>query len=532
MDGVPVIPKLAPTESASGGLATGQDIASILAPIQEKATAPLPSPYAQGVQVAEAHQKQIVPYEPVNENHRPLSDQATSLRIARHQNATAGLANMIGKFGQKLQEQKQANLKDKIVDVMKAKQNVANANQVLSQDPNNEMAKKVLEANKKQLNNILSDPKHQKELAKAFDISYVDPEKNKTPEIQAAQAAAKEFKAAGQFNSDNPQEHQVADMASRPPNLPAPKSPQVTQNPMTARPNLPAPTAPNVSKSTTPYADAALAKDMPTISENPQYNLAVQQQQQAQKQMAAMVPKLIEAESKAQLQAVKDDNAGARLQYKSAMDFRTRTMQALAKLQGIDAENATKLKVQASRSASELGAATIRANAITKVAELNGMSKETVAGLKTQGAADLDKKINTVTTTLKSYGQREADIKSSSLPEEEKKKQLDMLDFSRQQDANMLAEYQKLRAEKFPDIPPPQMAQPTKPDGPGLLHRIFTGVANIVTPEFEGKKDANSTGTSGPASSSQADKPTRVDAVGSDDSDESGNDEDDDSDKL
>ena len=71
---------------------------------------------------------------------------------------------------------------------------------------------KVIEANKKQLQTILTDPKKlQKQMLKALDISFVDPEKNKTPEVQAYQKLPmKDFKEAGPFNSDNPAEHEAA----------------------------------------------------------------------------------------------------------------------------------------------------------------------------------------------------------------------------------------------------------------------------------------------------------------------------------
>ena len=93
---------------------------------------------------------------------------------------------------------------------MKAQQQVANAEKVMA-DPNasdttRQMAQNILQSNKKKIQDIASDPKDHKQLAKALDISFTDPEKNKTPEVQALQAATKEFKAAGPFTADNPQE--------------------------------------------------------------------------------------------------------------------------------------------------------------------------------------------------------------------------------------------------------------------------------------------------------------------------------------
>jgi hypothetical protein len=526
MSDVPTIPDTS-VQSASGGVASTGEIGAMIAPISAKAVAPLPDPYMQGVQVAEPHQKQIVPYQHQDDNRQPISNQATSVRIARHQNAVAGLANMIGQAGQKIQERKQANLKDKLVDVMKAKQNVANAKQVLQQDPNNAMAKSVLQANTKQLNDILSDPKHQKELAKALDISYVDPEKNKTPEVQAYQQATSEFKKAGIFNSDNPTEHKVAEMASAPPKLPEPSQPKLATPMGAAPPQLGAPTQPNVQKSTTPYADAALAKDMPTIEPNPQYAAAVQQQKAAQEQLSKMIPSLIKAESEAQLAAVKDANAGTREQFKAAADFRKQSLVEISRLQGIEAQDKTRLQQTAMRDSAELATAQIHAAAIVKVANINGMSKQDVTKLKQTGAADYDKKISVIETSLKTYGQREADIQNSATMDKgQKEKALNMLNVSRQQDQNRLAEFQKLRAKDFPDIPPPTVDTATaEPKDTSWFSKLVNGwhslEASTIPPEV---KNGNA-----PATSVAADKPQRVDAVGADESDE---DPEDDSDKY
>ena len=91
-------------------------------------------------------------------------------------------------------------------------------------------------------------------MQKALDISFVDPEKNKTPEVQAYQKAMAEFKEAGPFNADNPAEHAVAQAA---------KAPQMSDKPNVQGMIPPAPNLQPVPKSQTPYADKALAKDMP-----------------------------------------------------------------------------------------------------------------------------------------------------------------------------------------------------------------------------------------------------------------------------
>src|SRR5271154_4842049 len=187
-----------------------------LSQVSQMATAPLPSPYTQVSQPVQPNLPQIQHTAPMNANTQPISNQVQDLKRARHQNALASMSNAIHGAVEQWQQVKQDKLKTKLVDVMQGQQNVANAQSVLQQDPNNKMAQGVLAANKKRLNDILSDPKNQKEMQKALDISFVDPSKNKTPEVQAFQQAHKEVQQAGPFNAGNPAEAQVAQLASRP----------------------------------------------------------------------------------------------------------------------------------------------------------------------------------------------------------------------------------------------------------------------------------------------------------------------------
>ena len=519
---IPNIPTMAPTQSAAGGVATPSDIGSLMAPIVGAANQPVPDPYTQGIQVAEPHLKQIIPATQYKDN-RPVQGDVQDKNRARRQNSVAGLANMIGSFGQKIQERKQASLKDRLVDVMKYKQNAENAQTVLS-DPNappqaKQMAQKVADANKKQLNDLLSDPKHQKEMAKALDISFVDPDKNKTPEVQAYQQAVKEFKAAGPFTADNPQEHAVA-QAAQGGGQTQPKQQGQQQSGPVQQP-----------KSQTPYADAALKKDSPTIAQNPQYAAVVQQKQAAQKQLATMIPHLIDTESKAQIQAAKDGNAAAREVFRASSDFRTKALDAITKLNIADAKDATTLKTTAMRDAAIIGSASIRANAAVKVAQVNGLSREQIQNVKQQGAIDLDKHINSTEQALKTYGQREADIKNSTTMSETQKKQaLDALNYSRQQDTNKLKALQDIRAKNFPDIPPPTTEEAPPKAGEGILGKIYD-MLTYPTGSFDSKEKPNAD-TKPAASSEPANKQQGINLIGNDESDESGNDSSEDSDSY
>lgn len=523
---VPSIPTIAPTQSAADGIATASDIGQLMAPIVAKANQPIPDPYVQGMQVAEPHLQQVVPAKQYNDQ-RPITGDVQDKNRARRQNAVAGLANTIGSARQNIQEKKQASLKDRLVDVMKYKTNVENAQTVLS-DPSSsaqakQMAQKVMDANKKQLNDLLSDPKHVKEMSKALDISFVDPEKNKTPEVQAYQQAMKEFKEAGPFKSDNPQEHAVAVAAQ------GGGSGQGTQQ--QAKPAVNTPPAPK--QSATPYADKALSKDTPTIAENPKYAAALQQREEAQKQLTTMIPHLIDSQSKALIQAAKDGNASAREVFKDASTFRAHSLDALTKLGIADAKDQTTLKTTAMRDSATIASASIRANAAVEVAKINGLSREQVASIHQTAATDLDKHINSTEQALKTYGQREADIKASNQTEEQKAQALKVLNYSKQQDENKLKALQDLRAKDFPDIPAPTEAKPDQPKSEGILGKIFDLIGSHtslgISPSSTEKPDANSKPA---ANAKPADNKPGINLLGSDESDESDDNSDEDSDSY
>jgi hypothetical protein len=434
------VPTMAPVASAAGGVAAPSDIGQLMQPIIQQANQSVPSPYAQGVDVAEPKLKPVYQAQHYNENNQPISMQVQDLNRARRKNAVAGLANTIGQFKQEYEQKKQDELKSKLTDVMKYKTNAENAAAVIA-DPYSSkqtkaMAQKVLDANKKQLNAILSDPKNQKQLSKAMDISYVDPEKNKTPEVQALQKAVAEFHAAGPFKSDNPQEHAVAQAAAK---VGTPQGPQGAQAAKQA------PQQQTPQRSATPYADAAMAKDSPTVAPNPRYEAVLQQKDMAQKQLATMIPHFIDAESKAQLQAARDTNSATRLQFIKLADAQRTQLSDIYKLQGVDDRNKAMLQVQSKRSASELGAAQIRANATIKVAQMKDLTdRQKIAILKT-GLAPIDKQISQVTTRLENYDKQVAAMKASTPDKNDQVANMKVIEMQRQMDSNELTQLQQMR---------------------------------------------------------------------------------------
>lgn len=437
----PTVPQIAPVQSAAGGLATSDDIGTLLGPIAARANAPLPDPYTQGTQVAEPHYHEHAPQQTNRPtNTAPITGQVADVKRARRQNAVAGLANTVSQASNIIQERKNNKLKDQLTDVMKAKQNIANATSVMqnptSSDVLKQQAQKVLDANKKQLNTILSDPKTTKLMQKALDISFVDPEKNKTPEVQTYQKALAEFKEAGPFNADNPAEHAVAQAAKSP------------QEQMKTNPNpVQIPPAPNyqpVPKSQTPYADKALAKDLPSIETNPQYASALAQQQAAQKQLATVIPKLIDAEAKAQLQAAKDNNAAARAQLATVTKFMMQQKEIVAKTNLADKNNQAAMARVASRNANTLLNTTLRVNGALKVAEFKQLNADQAKAIKDNSLKELNGQIASVADVVE---KDRANLAQAKTPEDvEQAKGILALDLHAQQGL------QGLRELKFSDI--------------------------------------------------------------------------------
>jgi len=294
--GVPATPEVAnitqPGAAPETAAVPGLDDA--FAQAQATLNAPKPSKIIQGTDQAQPHMPAALPqYEPKSTDNRPMGTTLGDKKRAAIKNDFAAMGNALGKAVQGYEQQKQNKLKDKIADVMKAKQQVANANSVLQMpgatQAQKDLANKVLAANTKKINDVMSDPKDAKQMAKAFDISYSDPDKNKTPEVAAGIAAHKEVQAAGPYTADNPQEAAVAKLAQGGQQTPVQKT-------STGAPVFPAPVLPNVQSvsQANPRAAAVLAKDMPSIEANPQYAAALAQKAEAQKQYMTLAPKVVE----------------------------------------------------------------------------------------------------------------------------------------------------------------------------------------------------------------------------------------------
>lgn len=474
----PTVPQIAPVQSAAGGLATPQDIGDLLGPIATRANASLPDPYTQGTQVAEPHYHERAPQQTNRPtNTAPITGQVADVKRARRQNAVAGLANTISMAGNAIQEKKNNKLKDQLTDVMKAKQNIVNATAVMqnpaSSDTLKQQAQKVLDANKKQLNTILSDPKTTKQMQKALDISFVDPEKNKTPEVQTYQAAMKEFKEAGPFNADNPQEHAVAQAA---------KAPQMTD---ARQPPLPPP-APNlqpVPKSQTPYADKALAKDLPSIEVNPLYAPALKQQQDAQKQLATIVPKLIDAQMKATVQAAKDGNAAARAQFSATVNLIKQSSDIIAKSKLQEGKDKAAMSRTAANNAARLKDTTLRVNAALEIAKNKNLTKEQSDSIKSNSLETLGKEINVATTTLN----KAEDELAKATAGKADSGVIESLKIQRDLAVINVSTLNKLREEKFSDAPNVQ-AQGVLNDNNGSSTKVES-VGNSDSDEPEDDSD-------------------------------------------
>ena len=406
MDG-PQVPSIAPVQQASG--APSEDIGGLLSQYSAQATAPLPPKYVQGTSIAEPRVMPVQPYQQKNENNQPLNNQATSLKMARTKNAFAEVANTLGKAGQQLQERKQTLLKEDLKTVMTAKQNIANAQVILQQDPNNAMAKGVLEANKKQLEAILNDPKKQKQLSKALDISFTDMDKNKKPEVVAGQQAIKEFKGEGEYTYNNPAEAKIAAAAGKTLQDKAQEQQQQSQ------------------QSQTPRADKALSKDLPSIQANPEYDAALKNQQTAQAKLTQyVIPALIKQESAAQIQAVKDGNAAARTQYKAVTDFTKAAMQEQSKMQLATQKAKDAMQLQMRRDADSMARTVTEVNARLKIAADKRLDPTNKLKVQTDALAKIDSDIKGITQERMSLSQQLANAKT----DEEKKTLGSLLDYN------------------------------------------------------------------------------------------------------
>jgi hypothetical protein len=120
--------------------------------------------------------------------------QATMQGIA---NLSKSVANVVGQVQQQRDAKKTQELSVNIEHLMGAVQSEDQAKQILQQDPNNQQAKDQLAKAQAIQGEVLNDDKNRKSIAKAFNINFVDPSKNNTPEHaamkQATDSYAKQF---------------------------------------------------------------------------------------------------------------------------------------------------------------------------------------------------------------------------------------------------------------------------------------------------------------------------------------------------
>jgi hypothetical protein len=484
---VPATPQVADiTIPADAPKPDMENISQAMDSVAKQLQAPLPSPYTQGAIPAEPNIKPVREA-PNPQQVQPMNNTAMAQKSARTANGIRGILGLVSSTSQKFAQNKQDQLKTKLVDVMQSKQQIENAKKVLAQDPNNQMAKGVLEANSKKLEAILSDPKNEKQLKKALDISYVDPEKNKTPEVKAAVAADKEVKGAGAFSAANPQEAQVAQMAQAPPKFAAP-----------AQANVKSTTGTPEVMQANPRAAAALAKDTPTLETNPQYAVKLQQRETAQKQMMTLAPHLIDAKAKAELAAYNAGNQATRLQYKATADMQLAAYKATAQADRLTSSEKTAAQLKYQEGTNQVRAVMARARAamgVTNDPRLNAAVKEKIGQAQISTlAGELDKA---------TAARDNLELQYNATTDEGHKQQLQTaIDFTNSSIKQIAALKEQTATSFFPDSVKKQQAatqtNAPQPEQPSALSRFWSyltgGVEDVPTEGDKSTQGAQSNG--------------------------------------
>lgn len=313
---IPFLDNAAPAASAGQNttVPTGGDIEQLVGQANA-ATMPTAPQYTATTTATVPHVTQPN-YKPMqNDNVQPLSNTRHGEKLAERKSNLREVTNAINSYSNKKEKEKYDRLTQNIQDVVNAQGQIANAQQALQNNPNDAAAKEVLEKNKQFLDAKLSDDKIRKEMAKAFDVSFVDPSKNNTPEVKAGQEAMKRAAEAQKsgVNHNTPQEKAVAESLNKTPE----------QQKQQQQDNQP-------QQSKTPYADQFLKSRPEALTQNPLYS---QQLAMAQKQQQLMtqyvVPKLLQSVTAQKLQEIKEGGANARATYKEEAAF-ARQQNALA----------------------------------------------------------------------------------------------------------------------------------------------------------------------------------------------------------
>jgi hypothetical protein len=196
------------TQQASVPAAQSRDVD----PIQEQLIKSISAPYSAAAQqalnpVAGAHTAQlpssmqtpVTPFRQSPINHNPVVGRKNG-RAQGIANAITGATNAIGSVVSAEAQVKQDHIKDNATKVIMAQQGIDEATQahetaLASNDAAAaSKAQAMIQQNTQARDAVFADPKMRKALAKGFDISYTDPQSNKTEEHAAVQAAMKQAK--------------------------------------------------------------------------------------------------------------------------------------------------------------------------------------------------------------------------------------------------------------------------------------------------------------------------------------------------
>lgn len=223
-----------------------------------------------------------------NTNQGPITSQVADVKHARRQNAFNGLINSVNNFSKNLEQKKLASITHDIKTMLDGQTQIDNAQTIL-QNPNaspqdKKNAQGVLERNKTVMESIMTDPKRRKNIQKAFDVSFTDPEKNNTPEIKAMTAAKQQHEQSVKDGmvADNKQEAQVDQAANGGGGGQEQGRRMITSGD---------------HQSTTPYADQFLKSQPTALAPNPAYAAAQKTNELTQKNAGKALPTAITAES-------------------------------------------------------------------------------------------------------------------------------------------------------------------------------------------------------------------------------------------
>lgn len=435
---------------------------------------------------------------PQVEMSRPMSGSAMDLKRARVHNNFASMQNLLRNYSNKKESEKFDNLKADITTVMKAQQQIDNAKGVLASDPNNAMAKSVLESNTKIIEAKLSNDKTRKEISKAFNISFTDPSENNTPEVKAMQAAQKEVKAAtaSGIDANTPAEKEVAQMHMNGGNPPAVQQAQATA-------------AAGSKPKTTPvsYAQQFLTSSPATITPNPEYAAQLAAQQKREQQITQyVIPRLVQTYGQRNIALLKEGEANKRAEFKGAEDYAKSIAKLINDANIADAKDRTQLQMQGMRDKAAMDRTMLRVSAAMDAADAKGI-KGTALAKKLQEHA-----LQTWNDTIKKID--DDDVQISALLTANKDKNGQPLDDKRKADLQHRLDMNMLTRRQAGD------------ERQKLLTKIYgtpSAGANDEVVSGTTKGYINGTGTSNSSDSSKSDSTEQAGRLLSD----SSNDEDD-----